>query len=545
MLIFLKILLTNMYLYIYGRTFCDFYFKKNNNNVSENAIFGTIFVSCVALTVNFFLPLNKIVTTIVFVIPFIVIIKKKISKKEFWFLIKTTIIVFLFIIFSNINRPDAGLYHLPYTQILNENKIIVGLGNLHFRFGYVSIIQYLSAINYNYIIGVQGIIIPLASLVSFIFIYFLDEVSRFLKKKNNLKLNDVFCLFILIYFCYKINRYSGFGNDASAHLLFFYLISVYLKSKTSFDILKKTSLIASYAFLNKITLGLSLIFPLVIFSNLKKEKYKIFFSFSSIFILLWLVKNILVSGCLFYSVSKTCIDKFIWSDKSETINQNISAEVWAKDWPNRIDDSISQEEYLKNFNWLSSWSKNHLTYILKILIPYIVFLLIIVFFINFYKNKLTKKKNLEDPKKYYLVIIVSMVGTLAFFLKFPLYRYGYSYIITLIIFLSSSIILKYNPFFIKKIFQYLIILSVTVLLGKQVQRIYNNYSNYNIWPNIYSFNPNIKKVEIYEKNIGLNYKIYISKKECMYSKAPCTNNFKKNISQIKKYGYDIIYFKEN
>ena len=327
MLILFKIFLTNIYLYVYGRTFCDFYFKKNKNHICENAIFGTIFVSLIALIINFILPLNKIVATIIFIIPFLIIIKKKISRKEFWFFIKATIIVFFFIIYSDVNRPDAGLYHLPYTQILNENKIIIGLANLHFRFGHVSIIQYLSAINYNFIIGVHGIIIPLASLVSFILIYFLNEVSYFIKKKNNLEFNDLFSLFILIYFCYKINRYSGFGNDAPAHLLFFYLISVYLKSKINFNVLKKISLIATYAFLNKITLGLSLIFPFVIFLKLNKDKYKIFFSFSSMFIFLWLVKNIFVSGCLIYSINKTCIDRFVWSDKSETMKQNISAEV--------------------------------------------------------------------------------------------------------------------------------------------------------------------------------------------------------------------------
>tara|TARA_B110000483_G_scaffold228285_1_gene290959 strand:+ start:292 stop:1896 length:1605 start_codon:yes stop_codon:yes gene_type:complete len=534
-----------MYLYICGKTFSDYYFKKNNNKESENAIFGTILISFIALIVNFFLPLNKIVTTFIFLTPFLIFIKKRISKKEFWFFIKTTVIVFFFIVYSDVNRPDAGLYHLPYIQILNENKIIIGLGNLHFRFGLVSIVQYLSAINYNYIFGVQGIIIPLASLVSFILIYFFDEVFYFLKNKNDFKINDIFCLFILVYICYKINRYSGFGNDAPAHLLFFYLISIYLKSKINFDILKKTSLIASYAFLNKITLGVCFIFPLVIFGKLSVEKYKIFFSFSSIFILLWLVKNILISGCFINSVEKTCINQFIWADKTETIKQNISAEVWAKDWPNRIDNTISQENYLKNFNWLSSWSRNHLTYILKILIPYIIFLLIIILLIKFNKKKSSKKKFLKDKKKYYLIIIVSTIGTIAFLLKFPLYRYGYSYVITLIIFLTSSLITKYDLVFVKRLFSYLIILSVTVLLGKQVQRIYNNYNIYNIWPNIYSFSPKITNLELNEKKIGLNYKIFISKKECMYSKAPCTNSFKTNISQKEKYGYDIIYIKKN
>ena len=43
---------------------------------------------------------------------------------------------------SELFRPDAGLYHLPFTKILNEEKLILGLSNLHFRFGHTSILQY-------------------------------------------------------------------------------------------------------------------------------------------------------------------------------------------------------------------------------------------------------------------------------------------------------------------------------------------------------------------------------------------------------------------
>ena len=98
----------------------------------------------------------------------------------FFFLILSTIFVYFIIIFSTINRPDAGLYHLPFTQILNEHKIILGLSNIHSRFGHISIIQYLSAINYNFIIGLDGILIPLASLMVFIFLYFVSEIYKFI-----------------------------------------------------------------------------------------------------------------------------------------------------------------------------------------------------------------------------------------------------------------------------------------------------------------------------------------------------------------------------
>ena len=61
-----------------------------------------------------------------------------------------TFTTFIIITFSNINRPDAGLYHLPFVKILNENKLIFGLTNLHYRFGHTSIFQYISALHVNF-----------------------------------------------------------------------------------------------------------------------------------------------------------------------------------------------------------------------------------------------------------------------------------------------------------------------------------------------------------------------------------------------------------
>ena len=72
---------------------------------------------------------------------------------EFRKLLKLSLIVAFIstaiISYDNVYRPDAGLYHLPYIQILQENKILIGLTNLYVRFGHTSIIQYLSAIYNN------------------------------------------------------------------------------------------------------------------------------------------------------------------------------------------------------------------------------------------------------------------------------------------------------------------------------------------------------------------------------------------------------------
>ena len=128
-----------------------------------------------------FLFFDKLVisdSNIFYVIVAILLFKIIISEKKI-----ITILIYLFLItlfasliisFDNINRPDAGLYHLPYIKIIQENKIILGLTNIHFRFGTISIIQYLSAIYNNSIMPIEVVSAPVAILVSSIYMYFLS-----------------------------------------------------------------------------------------------------------------------------------------------------------------------------------------------------------------------------------------------------------------------------------------------------------------------------------------------------------------------------------
>ena len=123
-----SIFLTNFYILLYGKIFNKFFFKDSNNSIYDIAILGSIFVAFLGLLVNFLFPLNKITNSIIFLIPFLLLLKKKnFNKNDLIFLILSTIFVYFIIIYSTINRPDAGLYHLPFTQILNEHKIILGL----------------------------------------------------------------------------------------------------------------------------------------------------------------------------------------------------------------------------------------------------------------------------------------------------------------------------------------------------------------------------------------------------------------------------------
>ena len=153
------------YIFLYS-FFSSFYlacagivFQKNERH-SDNyiyllIIYGAIGLSFAALFLNFFTALNLIINTSLFFIVLTVglfhMIKNKTILKLFYASLLIAGLTTLIITLDNIYRPDASLYHLPYTKIVTEHKIIFGVSNLHFRFGHTSILQYLNALFDNLI----------------------------------------------------------------------------------------------------------------------------------------------------------------------------------------------------------------------------------------------------------------------------------------------------------------------------------------------------------------------------------------------------------
>ena len=181
----------------------------------------------------------------------------------------STFLIFILILESNVYRPDAGLYHLPYTKILNDEKIIFGLSNFHFRYGHISIVQYLSAISNNLIFRENGIVFAQALIAASVIINFSFKIYEYNKNKNY-NFHFYFLISILIFIIYKMNRYSEYGNDAPSHFLFFFLISeIILLNKKNITSVCNCLIVILFVILNKITLLMCAFFC----SNNIKKKY--------------------------------------------------------------------------------------------------------------------------------------------------------------------------------------------------------------------------------------------------------------------------------
>lgn len=549
-----SIIIVSLVVYGQGVAFNRYILKYNDvsENFFQTFFFGFIFLGFNILLINFFFPINKFIGTLILISSILVLIpeilkygQKKIIKN--FFII--TIIVFFLVAFSNVYRPDAALYHLPYVNILNENKIIFGLSNLHFRFGHISIIQYISAAFNNYLIPIESLSIP-SALIFALFILFLFSCFIKLTKKSEYSKSLIFFLLIIISI-YSFNRFSEYGNDTPAHI-YFILLFIYLVTKNRNEeyfpniILISTFLIFLKPFM--IILGF-LIFYL--FIKEKKKITKLFnpkVIFSIIFLLLWLLKNISVSGCLIYPISSLCFKDLLITDIKKTIQEEISGEAWSKDWNNYKEKIYKIEDYNKNFRWTKTWYQNHFKIILEKFSPILIFLFLIYFLLSLNKQNIKENKNSNDD---YIFLSIFLLFIILWFVKFPLYRYGSSFLSVFFVFLTTlfakNFEYKKKEKNIRIILSFFLIIAVSAFFAKNFLRIKNNFQSNNYYPVIFNFNSkNLKKKVKFQKIFIGNKGHYFFSNGilCNYGNSPCTHIKLNNIVFHKTHNYKIFYKKK-
>lgn len=548
----------------YGILFNKSILEKNNQKIDyyEVSIFGFIFISFISLLINFLVPINKIVGNIflfIGIIYFLFYWIKSQQKKELILIIFfLTLITFSILVLSNINRPDAGLYHLPYVSILNENKIILGLTNLHYRFGHTSIIQYSSAIYNNSIFKIEFINLPLASIFSLYILFLIKKFKNSLKSENNKQV--VIKFLIIIFSLYSFNRFSNYGNDAPSNIFFFillvFLVEISNLEKVDNNIFYKITLISIFLFTLKPFMIIVLIIPFILLI-MNREKIKILKDLKIIislsFILIWVFKNVLISGCLIFPIKLTCIDRIDYHDTKIVKLASSEAAAWSKGFPDQATKiKLNFNDFNSNFNWVPTWKKNHFNKIKEKISPFLIFIIVFILpylLINSYKNhQVNSKKNIN----LILLSIFSFICCLYWFIFFPVYRFGLSFLASFIILFFSLILFQYRKLK-KNSFNYfwiLIIIFFIAFIGKNYLRIFKNYNNLYInypWPKIYTLKENEKnipkKFEVIKNESDDFLYFYSGGEECMYSSSPCSHMLNSKLYKKKILGYEVFYLK--
>ena len=156
-------------------------YEKFLKNKFNKFIFGYFFIQFITLSINFIYPLDKLISTFMVIVGilFFLIFNKR-NYKIFLYIVCTSILSTLIFYKTNLNN-DFSLYHGPFLSVIQNEKIIFGLNNLHFRFGHVSSQQYYEIIFSNYFLQDFGMLLS----ISVFFCFYLLVNRNFTERNKN------------------------------------------------------------------------------------------------------------------------------------------------------------------------------------------------------------------------------------------------------------------------------------------------------------------------------------------------------------------------
>jgi len=390
-------------------------------------IFSLFFIGNISLIANFFVSIEKfsfLLIPVLFLF-FFLNFKEKFNIENKVFLVVSLLIIPSILAISSYGLKlhyDSVDYHINFQYWLRKSKIVFGLTNLYVAYGWSTIYEYILA---NFWINNKFLGLHYVNVVFFTFFY--NFISYNLLFSKNLFLKFL-SLNILIYSLLDNFGAGGGGNgfltiqmvgkpDLAVGITFFICFSLflndYLKNKFSVNNFIIISILALFSFQIKIVsafLIVPLLFYILKLNNLKVGILQKFAIFSLIFnFIAYIVKNIIISGCLVFPIKQSCISMLDWTNKIAV--GEFSDSVTNGNYRIRFDENI--------VNWFNSWISN--AYNVQVY-SNLVFSFLIIWLFNKVLFKQIRNKYTSNEKISLLLIFLFVT---VFFLTGPTVRYGF------------------------------------------------------------------------------------------------------------------------
>ena len=418
-----------------------------------------------SVLLNFFFPIKNLkFFWLLFLIFFLLMnLREPFLYKNNVFLISSFIVIPAILSISSYGMKfhfDAIDYHLNFQYWLRESKIVFGLSNLYIAYGWSNIYEYILS---NFWLKDRFIGLHFVNITFFTFLYNFIFYNIAFSKNLYLKYLSINITLYSFLDNFGINGgANGFVNiqmvgkpDEAVGIMFFVSFVMLLG-----DILKKNFSINNFLFLCSISLftfqlkinSALLILPLIIYLiNLRNQKfsktqtsYFLVLIFTSI---IYFVKNLIISGCLIFPISQTCINYLPWTNTENV--QNFSQ---------RVMNENNALRFNQNFiSWFDNWINSSYNY--QIYFNLLISFTIIWFFNKVMYKKTTSNYSLNEKISFFLIISI----TVSFFITGPTLRYGFG--VFLILISSFSIgrkIIRYDNHFKKVVYVISLIFFLSV-----------------------------------------------------------------------------------
>ncbi len=310
-----------------------FFFQKFliNSKISgefsffEIVFFGIFFLTILSVFSNFFISLhNNFFLFTLFCIFFFSLFKyRNLIKNNIKKIILLALILSPLCTYINFGY-DSGLYHVPYQAIIQSDKIIFGLANLHMRYGLTTSYSYIAALLWH-----DNLFNLVSSFSTILFSLFFIFIYEKIKNKNSI--DNIFAISGLITFplWYRYAELSISLVDIYfsifCYFVFYYGVKIIFHGDIYDNKIKNKIFLflifLSYTISTKPTAILLVVFLFFVVII----KYKIFFKnaleifknniISSLFFLFWILRNFIITSCFFYPLGLSCLN-FSWQTSS-------------------------------------------------------------------------------------------------------------------------------------------------------------------------------------------------------------------------------------
>tara|TARA_Y100000591_G_scaffold91531_1_gene77392 strand:- start:55 stop:1683 length:1629 start_codon:yes stop_codon:yes gene_type:complete len=452
-------------------------------------ILGFTFLAFISYLSSIFISHNLIFNSIVIffgLLVFLFFLKKIKNFKKHFLLLNCICLISVFFIMVSKNHDDFPYYHFPYISLLTEYSHPIGLGLLNNGFRSPSSIFFISSMFYLPKAGIYlfhltpGFVFIFANII---FLKMIFDKRTYIKNK----FYNFFSLFAFTFTNIFFYRLAEHGTDRSGMILlligFCYLIYITncIKKLNNYelDLLKIFTILIFFVVSIKPFYLINLpLFLIILYNRYTREAFlSLFFSRTFFYCLSFLFFTILFtflnSGCLIFPLSQTCFSNLSWSlDKAIIDDVKLWFELWSKSGarPNFIVEN--REEYINNFNWLSSWTQNYFFNKVSDFLLGLIFT-ILIFFIIYFRLDLKKK---ENKIKFNLIYFFLIVFFIEWFTKHPTLRYGGYHIFALLLFIPvsqylSNLNLDYKNFYMKTLI--LVLVVTTIFIARNTSRLIN------------------------------------------------------------------------
>ena len=492
-------------------------------------VFGVFFTSALIFISNFLTPLKSFkpfLTGLLFVLIFINF-KNLNFQRNFKFLIINYIVMPFILAFSSYGLKfhyDSEAYHLATQSWIFNSKIVFGLSKFYIWLGHSSLYEYLQAY-----LNIGGNFIYQHYLTLLFVTFFVNFLYFHLQKGTD---SPFFYASLLITIFGILDNFGiGGGSngfiqvqmvgkpDVSVGILFalisiFSIYGIYIKKLTRFEFQILFLLFTFSVQIRILSAALIvLLIPLIYFNwgnfkNFITSKFSLFLIFYN---LIWLVKNLIISSCLFFPLKFTCFNNLSWNINQEIYNVSNLYDSWV--YAYQFNQPLSV--FLKN--WFNSG--HNATSVTNFLLSLIVLFVL-------------KKSFFKSNKRFYRIAYISLpIFLIIAFYYTAVLRYWYGLIIFIVAVMSFNIEIKekYKIFINRNL---LVLALITLSVGYP-----RGYSYKYFFENQNYFELNISYEDYETKKNPFGYGVIAQKNKCfdIYYCTTFQHSDNKSISLNKFY----------